>query len=113
MIECDCGAHKWARRPAAASDNVSRGQLAGALPEFDLDRGMLNAEALVKLCLNVNEEVTTRMSRWHDEMTGQRCFRGAHWPDMEIVHLGDAGQLLKELRTLPGSMPRALPARTY
>jgi hypothetical protein len=33
--------------PAAALDNVGRGQLAGALPEFDLERGMLDLEALV------------------------------------------------------------------
>ncbi len=65
--------------------------LAG-VAEFDLHGRMSDRKPMAKLLRNLDAKGIPRIAVAHDEMTGQRDFRGAHRPDVEIVHLAHTGE---------------------
>src|ERR1700757_4560698 len=56
---------------------------------------MTNAEAMFQLVCGLRQELVIDVRARAHEMYCQRGFRGAHCPNMKIVHLADIGQACK------------------
>src|SRR5215469_328200 len=82
----------WSAQPA--SHDVLGCQCADLIRigELDLERCMLDAEAVMQLLRDAVEDGIAGVAARDDQMTGQRRLRGAHPPDVEIVQPADAGQ---------------------
>jgi len=63
---------------------------------FDLKGGVVDAEVVVDVVGEVEEEVVAGVSVRHDEVGGEGGFGGAHCPDVEVVNLGDTGAFCQE-----------------
>ena len=59
--------------------------------EFDLDRGMRDVKTNVQLMGKLPEKCVARMSAGHHYVCRQGNVCGAHGPDVQIVHVLDAG----------------------
>ena len=59
---------------------------------FQLNGHMPDAEAIVQLILDLNQQRIVDLSIWLYEMRCKRDLRRAHGPNVEIVDSGNAGQ---------------------
>ena len=85
-----------------ASHPFRRRQLADLGGGFDLQRSVVDVEAVREFLANAVQEGVVRAAGPH-QMRGQRGFVGAHGPDVQIVHLRDAfqpGEIVSHLRKL-------------
>src|SRR5271154_5430286 len=67
---------------------------------FDLNRRVIDLEAEVEALADLHEKGIAGMAGGHDQMRGQRVLRGAHRPNMQVVHAGNAWQRLEKLTNL-------------
>ena len=65
--------------------------------DLDLHGRMIDFEALGEIAAQLVEKRVAGMAVRHDEMAGERAFRGAHRPDMQIMHVNDAGARRQEV----------------
>ena len=63
-----------------------------AVAGFDLDGGVGDVEAIVKLVRDLVEPVVVDLGGGADEVNGESRFGGAEGPDVQIVNGGDARQ---------------------
>ena len=62
---------------------------------------MMDAEAMLELMGGVHQERVAHPTAVADEMNRQRRFRRAHGPDVQVMHAGDARQLLQIAAHVP------------
>ena len=69
-----------------------------AVTIFDLERRMSDAKASAKLVAGLLQEVFVDRRFWpdKDKVHCERCLRGAHAPDVQIVNVGDTGKIAKK-----------------
>src|SRR6185437_5059795 len=63
---------------------------------LDLDGGVRDRELVAQQIGNPPQFRIARMSRRNDKVTGERCFRCAHRPDMQVMQRADAGAVFEE-----------------
>lgn len=66
--------------------------LGGGLLGFELQGGVLDAEAVVEFALGAEDESVVPVGSCHDEMGGEGGFGCADAPDVEVVHVDDFGK---------------------
>ena len=72
-------------------DVIGREVAGGLLADFDLQGRVPDPEALPQLARRHSQEFVAGMAAGEDEMRGERAFRRAQGPDMQIMHGGNAG----------------------
>jgi hypothetical protein len=75
-----------------ASDYVCGCQPTGLVANFDLDSGVSDPEAPMKLVAYLIDEVVSRRTARHNKVTCQGGFRRTHRPYMKIMHVRYAGK---------------------
>ena len=86
---CDVGAfspHAWRR---IGSHHIGRREAAFALASFDLNRRMMDAEAILEFVGSIHQEAVAGLVAVAHEMNRQRRFRRAHGPDVQIMNAGN------------------------
>src|SRR5882762_9772602 len=73
----------------AALDPLGRRELADLAAGLDLQRGVVDVEAVRKLLADPMQEWVVGTVRPH-QMRRQRGLVGTHGPDMQVMHLRDA-----------------------
>src|SRR5580704_14359161 len=63
---------------------------------LDLQRGVADAEAVVQSMGEARAETVVAVVGGPHHMGGQRHLGGAHGPDVQVMHLGDAGAVGQE-----------------
>src|SRR5690349_11256542 len=79
-------------RVIGTSYHVIRSQPALVQTRLDLDGRVLDAEAVLERATGVAQEMVVEAGVRPHQMHGERGLGRAHRPDVQVVHLGDAGQ---------------------
>src|SRR5204863_1005369 len=74
------------------SDHVIGLERAGRIAALDLERGMLDPEAVLQLPRDLSDKRVRRRPSRHDEMTRQCRLCRAHGPDVQVVDAVNPGE---------------------